>query len=110
MRSPWRCGRKQSRNRRRSSAVSKYSPLVFDQVADFYGQARPTYPPQIFSDLRELCSLSKGSSLVEVGPGTGQASIPLAKMCGKLTCVEIGPQMAAVAARNLSGFPHARVV
>ncbi|MBC8064405.1 MAG: class I SAM-dependent methyltransferase [Chlorobia bacterium] len=90
--------------------MSKYSPFVFDQVASFYGQARPTYPPQVFSDLRDICSLDWKSSVVEVGPGTGQASIPLAELCGKLTCVEIGPRMAAVAATNLSTFPNVKVV
>jgi len=84
--------------------------LTFDSVADLYDKARPTYPPALFEDLRTLTGFDTQGSVVEIGCGTGQASIPLARMSGKLVCVELGPRLAKVATQNLAPFPHAQVV
>src|SRR5262249_12295913 len=45
-----------------------------------------------------------------IGCGTGQASLPLAERGYRITCVELGTQLAAVASRKLARFPHTEVV
>jgi SAM-dependent methyltransferase len=47
---------------------------------------------------------------LEIGCGTGQATVPLARRGLLVTAVEIGPALAEVARRRLAGFPSARVV
>jgi SAM-dependent methyltransferase len=75
---------------------------TFDQVPELYDHARPTYPPQVFADLSALAELPAKARLVEIGCGTGQATLPLAERGFAITCVELGGQLAAFAQRKLT--------
>jgi SAM-dependent methyltransferase len=48
--------------------------------------------------------------VVEVGCGTGQATLALAGRGLTITCVELGGRLAAIALRNLESFPQVDVV
>ncbi|MFF4019342.1 class I SAM-dependent methyltransferase [Streptomyces sp. NPDC001843] len=76
---------------------------TFDEDAELYDRARPGYPPELYDDLAELAGAGPGSRLLEVGCGTGQATVPLAARGCRITAVEAGANMAAVARRNLAG-------
>ena len=52
---------------------------VFDQDAERYDRARPGYPAELFDDLAALTGLRAGDRVLEIGPGTGQATVPLAQ-------------------------------
>jgi SAM-dependent methyltransferase len=81
---------------------------TFDEDAELYDRARPGYPDALYDDLADLAGLRRGSRVLEVGCGTGQVTVPLAGRGCRVTAVEAGPHMAAVARRNLAGA--ARVV
>jgi len=83
---------------------------TFDEVPELYDRARPGYPAALFDDLIRDASLRPGSRVVEIGPGTGQATRALAERGLAVTAVELGPGLAAVARRNLAGFPGVEVV
>jgi SAM-dependent methyltransferase len=83
---------------------------TFDQAAELYDRARPRYPPALFDDLAELAGIGPGSRVLEIGPGTGQATVPLAERGYRVVAVELGAQLAAVARRNLARFPTVEVV
>jgi SAM-dependent methyltransferase len=83
---------------------------TFDEVAELYDRARPGYRPEIFDDLAALAGLGPHSRVLEIGCGTGQATVPLAERGCSIVAVEIGPQMVAVARRNLARFPRVEVV
>ena len=83
---------------------------TFDGVAADYDKARPAYPEQLFDDLVHLAALQPGAHLLEVGSGTGKATAPLAHRGFRITCLELGEQLAAVARRNLADFPEVRVI
>jgi SAM-dependent methyltransferase len=83
---------------------------TFDQAADLYERARPGYPRALFDDLAELTGIGPGSRVLEIGPGTGQATLPLAERGCRVVAVELGAGLAAVARRNLARFPLVEVV
>jgi SAM-dependent methyltransferase len=83
--------------------------VTFDEDAVLYDRARPGYPAAVFADLADLADLRAGARVLEIGPGTGKATVPLAERGYEIVAVEIGPAMAAVARRNLSRFPGVEV-
>lgn len=82
----------------------------FEQVPELYDRARPGYPAQVVDDLVALAELGGGARLVEIGCGTGQATLPLAERGFAVTCVELGERLAGHARRNLARFPRVDVV
>ncbi len=83
--------------------------VVFDRVARLYDSSRPGYPDQLWSQL-QAGPLRPGASVLEVGCGTGQATIALARYAGEVTAIEMGPALAARARSNLAGLPNVTVV
>jgi SAM-dependent methyltransferase len=83
---------------------------TFDTVADDYDRVRPSYPAEVFDDLVELAALPPGARLVEVGCGTGQATIPLVEREFDIVAVEPGEHLASLARLRLSAFPNVEVV
>jgi SAM-dependent methyltransferase len=75
---------------------------TFDEVAELYDRARPRYPEELVDDLVALAGLRRGDRVVEIGPGTGQATIALAERGLAVVAVELGEALAAVARRNLA--------
>ena len=65
----------------------------FDGAAEIYHEIRPSYPPAMFEDLFRL--LPGHPAILEVGPGTGQATRDLLSRGATVRAIEIGPAMAA---------------
>jgi len=83
---------------------------TFEEVPELYDRARPTYPPELFGDLVELAGLPAQARILEVGPGTGKATRPLAERGYEIVAVELGERLAEVAHRNLAAFPSVEIV
>lgn len=77
----------------------------FDTVADAYDDARPDYPAELFDELVELADLKSGDRLLEVGCGTGKATLPLLQRGFSVVCIERGANLAARARERLAGLP-----
>ncbi len=65
----------------------------FDGAAEIYHGIRPNYPAPMFEDLFRL--LPSHPAILEVGPGTGQATRDLLSRGAIVHAIEIGPAMAA---------------
>lgn len=80
---------------------------TFDREAARYGRARPA-PPKTLLDAM-LKHLSSEARVLEVGCGTGQATLPLAQAGLQVHALELGPALAKLARVNLSGYPDVTV-
>jgi SAM-dependent methyltransferase len=65
---------------------------TFDHVADIYDRVRPQYPAALFDEL--FSRLPIRPDVVEVGPGTGQATGSLLNLGARVTAVELGSRLA----------------
>jgi SAM-dependent methyltransferase len=74
--------------------------LSFNGAAEIYDAIRPHYPAAMFNDFFHL--LPPRPVIVEVGPGTGQATRDLLRRGAAVQAVELGPAMAAKLAMGLS--------
>src|SRR6267378_2450857 len=71
----------------------------FDKAAETYHEIRPGYPSRMFDDLFRV--LPVRPRILEVGPGTGQATRDLLGRGAVVHAIEIGPAMAAKLRVNL---------
>jgi SAM-dependent methyltransferase len=83
--------------------VVREQRLIFGEVADLYDKARPSYPPALIDHLAGLAA--HGGRALDVGCGTGKATVLLAERGLSGVGLEPDPDMAAVARRNLARFP-----
>jgi SAM-dependent methyltransferase len=82
---------------------------TFDRVAPLYDRARPCYPGALFDDVVSLSGVPPGGRILEIGCGTGQATVPLARRGYRILCVELGENLAAAARRKLAVYPQVEV-
>jgi SAM-dependent methyltransferase len=83
---------------------------VFDEVAELYARARPTYPAALVDDIIQESGLEPGGRILELGSGPGNASVLFSGRGYHLVSLEPGARLAEVARRRLSGDNNARVV
>jgi SAM-dependent methyltransferase len=83
--------------------------LVFGEVADAYDRVRPTYPEPLFDAVARFAALGPGDRVLEVGCGTGRATVPLARRGLTVLGLEPSADMAAVARRHCAAFPAVRI-
>lgn len=82
---------------------------TFDRDALLYDAVRPGYPEALFADLIALSGIPSAGQILEIGCGTGQATLPLARRGYHLLAVELGARLAEVARHNLAAFPNVRI-
>jgi SAM-dependent methyltransferase len=77
--------------------------LVFGEVAELYDRHRPTYPSALIDDLVAAAGLDGTLAVLEVGAGTGKATVLFAGRGIPVVAVEPSAEMAAVAGRHGDG-------
>jgi trans-aconitate methyltransferase len=75
----------------------------FGAVAREYDRARPSYTAEMVDD---IVAMLPGHDVVEVGAGTGKATVLFAVRGLAMTCVEPDPEMAAVLVENTRLLPN----
>jgi SAM-dependent methyltransferase len=80
----------------------------FGARAELYDRFRPNYPLEVLDAV--AAAVPGARDVVEIGCGTGKATVGLARRGLSVIGVEADEAMAAVARRNLAGFPNASIV
>lgn len=83
---------------------------AFDGDAAAYDGGRPPHPAWVFERLASQCGWGEGTRVLEVGPGTGQVTVPLAERGALVTAVELGANLAERLRANTSELPVEVVV
>ncbi len=83
--------------------------ITFNEVAELYDQVRPGYPEALFDAVVQLSRIPPQGRILEIGCGTGQATVPFARRGYRIQCVELGAEMAAVARCNLLPYPDVSI-
>jgi SAM-dependent methyltransferase len=83
--------------------------LSFGGVADLYDQSRPSYPEVLVDEVLGYAGAGESDRAVEVGAGTGKATVLFASRGLSVTAIEPSAEMAAVARRNCAGFENVTI-
>lgn len=78
---------------------------LFDASALAYDRFRPGYPDTAIDDIVSLSNLRPDSRLLEIGCGTGQATVPLAHRGYRIDCVDPGKNLVALARKKCRQWP-----
>jgi SAM-dependent methyltransferase len=77
--------------------------LIFDTIPEEFDRWRPRYCPEVFADLAAYAELGPDKRVLEIGPGTGQATEPVLDTGCRYLGVELGEHLAAVMRRKFGG-------
>lgn len=89
--------------------MTREQRLVFGEDADLYDRARPGYSDAVVTSALDYLGGGSGLRALEIGVGTGKATVAFARRGIDIVGVEPDPAMAAVAARNTASFPGVRI-
>ena len=79
---------------------------MFNTAATLYEEVRPGYPEKLIQDIVNLSGLNDHSRILEIGCGTGKATLSFAERGYELVCLDIGADLIAVAKEKLKTFPN----
>jgi SAM-dependent methyltransferase len=79
---------------------------TFNSAAQDYDAIRPGYPDALIEDVAALSGIPEGGRALEIGCGTGQATLPFARRGYAILCLDIGADLLAIAQEKLRAFPN----
>jgi ubiquinone/menaquinone biosynthesis C-methylase UbiE len=84
------------------SSARRYG-TVFDDVAAEYDRHRPVYPDELVDQACHVAGIGSGDQVLEVGCGSGQLTRALVARGLRVTALEPGTNLTALARQNLDG-------
>jgi SAM-dependent methyltransferase len=81
------------------SHVDEARRTSFDARAELYDAVRPSYPDALADDV----IAAAGRRILEIGAGTGKATVVFARRGASIVAIEPGASLAAVLRRNVAG-------
>lgn len=84
--------------------------LKFNEDEKNYDNYRPTYPKELFSDIINYSNISSDCKSLEIGVGTGQATLPILQLGCKVTAIELGDNLTQYVADKYSGYKNFDVI
>jgi SAM-dependent methyltransferase len=82
---------------------------IFDRAAREYDEVRPRYPEELIEDVVHISGVPDEGRILEIGCGTGQATIPFARRGYEMLCLDIGRELVAIARENCEPYPRVKI-
>lgn len=83
---------------------------VFDTIPDQFDKYRPRYSTELFDYLIEYAGIGPGKSVLELGPGTGQATAPILDTLCDYHAIELGEHLTAMMECKYGGRTNFSIV
>lgn len=83
---------------------------VFDTIPEQFDKYRPRYSAELFTDLIDYAGVGPGKTVLELGPGTGQATDPILNTGCDYHAIELGEHLAAMMRRKYGEYPNFSLV
>ena len=79
---------------------------VFDTIPEQFDKFRPRYSSDLFKYLIDTEHIGPGVKVLELGPGTGQATDPILNTGCDYNAIEIGENLYAKMKEKYDSFPN----
>ena len=83
---------------------------IFDSIPEQFDRYRPRYCPELFADLIAYAGIGPGKRVLEIGPGTGQATDPILDTGCAYHAIELGRSLCAKMVRKYGARPNFSIV
>lgn len=83
---------------------------VFDTIPEQFDKYRPRYSAELFSDLIAYAGIGPGKTVLEIGPGTGQATDPVLDTGCGYNAIELGENLYEMMKRKYGNYPNFNIV
>lgn len=83
---------------------------VFDTIPEQFDKYRPKYCGELFRDLIGYAEIGAGKTVLEIGPGTGQATEPILNTGCEYQAIELGENLTAMMKRKYGMRPNFHIV
>lgn len=83
---------------------------TFDKIPEEFDLYRPRYCTELFEKLSSVCALSPDKKVLEIGPGTGQATEPILETGCEYTAIELGENFTAFMKDKFSTYDNFRII
>ena len=83
---------------------------VFDTIPEQFDKYRPRYSAELFSDLIEYAGIGPGKTVLELGPGTGQATDPILNTGCDYNAIELGENLFEMMNRKYGQYANFSIV
>ena len=84
--------------------------LKFNEDVYNYDRFRPSYPSELFTDIFNYAQCNDGREGLEIGIGTGQATLPFLERGYNVTAIELGDRLSRYVKRKFEKFNNFRVI
>lgn len=83
---------------------------TFDRIPEHFDKWRPRYCDELFADIIEYVKLDSSKTVLEIGPGTGQATEPILKTGCNYLAIELGEHLAEYTKNKFSSYNNFHIV
>ena len=83
---------------------------IFDGVPEEFDKWRTRYCDELFVDVIEYANLNAGKAVLEIGPGTGQATEPFLKTGCSYLAIELGENFTEVMKNKFGSYRNFQIV
>lgn len=83
---------------------------TFDKIPENFDKYRLRYRDEVFQELITRCGLDSNKKVLEIGPGTGQATEPILKTGCDYTAIELGENFTSFMKNKFGSYQNFRII
>ena len=83
---------------------------IFDTIPEQFDKFRPRYSKELFDYLIDYANIGPSKDVLEIGPGTGQATDPILNTGCNYNSIELGKNLYEMMKKKYGEFPNFNIV
>jgi SAM-dependent methyltransferase len=90
--------------------IDRNKRSTFEEQADLYEEIVSEYPEELVEDILRLSGIPSEGRILEIGCGSGNATVSFARRGYSILGIELGERLAALASKNCRTYPGVTIL
>jgi len=91
-------------------AIDRNKRVTFEEEADLYDEIASEYPDDLVNDILNFSGIAVNGRILEIGCGSGNATISFARKGYRILGIELGERLTAKAVRKCHSYPGVEIL